>query len=48
MDLIAEPDAARAALRSRFDGAVCVSAEKGEVAELVEVLREKGNGKREK
>jgi GTP-binding protein HflX len=38
MDLVESPDAFRAMVRERFDHAVFVSAERGEVAELVEAL----------
>lgn len=38
MDLVEEPEAFRAMVRERFEGAVCVSAEPGRVAELVEAL----------
>ncbi|MSR05487.1 MAG: GTPase HflX [Gemmatimonadetes bacterium] len=48
MDLVPEQEAQRAALKGRFENAVCVSAGRGEVEELVDYLREKGNGKREK
>ncbi|MBI4419793.1 MAG: 50S ribosome-binding GTPase, partial [Gemmatimonadetes bacterium] len=38
MDLVPEPEALRATLKARYERVACVSAEKGEVQELVRVL----------
>ena len=46
MDLVESPDAFRAMARERFDGAVFVSAERGEVGELVSALGYAASGLR--